>query len=63
MFRRPSKWAPSATEEAAASERLRAVMGRGKGEGSLYPAQEEQLKTPTIRRRFWTPDELVETPH
>lgn len=63
MFRRRAKL-PAALrrEEAAATERLQIVTGRGKGEESLYPIVEEQPKTPSIRRRFWTPDELVEKP-
>ena len=49
-------------EQAASSERLKAVTGRGKGEQSLYPVRLEQPRNTAIRRRFWTPDELIEKP-
>lgn len=61
MFRRQPKRPVSLFEDAAASERLKSVTGRGRVEESLYPIAEEQLETPAIRRRFWTPDEIIET--
>lgn len=63
MFRRPLKVAvPFANEEAAATERLKSVTARGKGEESLYPVLEEQPRSATIRRLFWNPDELAGVP-
>lgn len=61
IFRRRPKVPPSSlAEEAAGGARLKTVTRRGQGEESLYPAPKEQPKNPTSRRRFWTPDELID---
>ena len=62
MFRRSAKATLARlTLEAATNKRLDAVTGRGKVEESLYPPVEDlPLKAPPIiKRRFWTPDELI----
>jgi hypothetical protein len=64
MFRRSAKATLARLNaEAAANKRLDAVTGRGKVEESLYPSvQELPLKPPpVIKRRFWTPAELIVT--
>lgn len=66
MFRRSAKATLARLNaEAAANKRLAAVTGRGKEEESLYPALEELPLTapPIIKRRFWSPDELIVTQH
>jgi len=66
MFRRSAKATLARLNaEAAANKRLAAVTGRGKEEESLYPAVDELPLTapPIIKRRFWTPDELMVTQH
>lgn len=65
MFRQSAKATLARlSAEAAANRRLDVVTGRGKVEESLYPSVEElPLNAPPIKRRFWTPDELMATQH
>ena len=46
-------------DDIVAAERLKSVTGRGRVESGLYPVVEEQPEPERIKRRFWTPDELV----
>jgi hypothetical protein len=62
MFRRSARSTLARlSAEAAVNKRLDVVTGRGKVEKSFYPDVEVQprVAAPVIKRRFWTPDELM----
>ena len=52
----------AAPENDALSTRLNAVTNRGKIEVSKYAAAEGEQPHGSSRKRFWSPDELPESP-
>ena len=53
---------PTASEDAEASTRLRAITGRGRAEQASYPIQELPEAYPEKQRAlrlFWTPEEAA----
>jgi hypothetical protein len=50
---------PPSAEDAAAMQRLDAIMGRGQAELTSYVSFDESVKVDRVQRRFWTPEELA----